>query len=209
MLLRQSCLQDYEHKSCRPSPLLLSHCICFRVSRHSMSLLVSLLPLTVHLLFSNSSLSYVHSSVPLLAVSSVPLSGFFHRPNLPILESDSLDNTFVSIYGIWAVFYAMSLWKTAPWQGSGVKVNREKTYEMGMGDMKFHTKYWSEKLRRRNHLCKYSHNLEITVRIYREAKESRCGAMWLSIGSCVRPLWTRTLPWVPRNVGNSLIDGNK
>jgi hypothetical protein len=41
----------WTHKSLRPSRLLLSHCICFRISPHPTSLLVSLLPLTVHLLF--------------------------------------------------------------------------------------------------------------------------------------------------------------
>lgn len=71
----------WAHKSLRPSRLSLSHCIYFRISPHSTSLLVSLLPLTVYPLFSNSSLSYVHSCLlPLLAVSILPLSGFLHRP---------------------------------------------------------------------------------------------------------------------------------
>jgi len=89
MLLRQSFLPGYEHnKSFRPSRLSLSHCMYFRISPHSTSLLVSLLPLTVHLLFSKSP-SYVHSSLlPLLAVAILPLSGFLHRPYLFILTQN-------------------------------------------------------------------------------------------------------------------------
>jgi len=54
MLLRQSFHPGYErNKSFRPSWLSLSHCIYFRISSHFTPLLVSLLPLTVRLLFSN------------------------------------------------------------------------------------------------------------------------------------------------------------
>jgi hypothetical protein len=62
--------------------------------------------------------------------------------SLPLYsDSESLDIIILSIYGI-CVFYALSLGKTAPWHDCGFTVNREKTYETGMGDMKIHTKYW-------------------------------------------------------------------
>jgi len=52
MLLRQSFFPGYEHNiSFRPSRLSPSHCIYFRISPHFTSLLVSLLPLTVHPFF--------------------------------------------------------------------------------------------------------------------------------------------------------------
>jgi hypothetical protein len=79
---------------------------------------------------------------------------------------------------------------------------------MGMEDMKVHTTYWSQKLRRRNQLWKYSHSLEKTFRIYREVKEGWCWTMWLSIESCVRPLWTWLWSLVPRKLGYSLTDWN-
>jgi hypothetical protein len=129
-------------------------------------------------LLRSSSLPCVHSSLLCLLLNHAPT---LVRLNLSIRSQIPLDNNFVFAYGIWVMFYALSLWKTSPQHDHGGKVNTKKTYEMGgyilrMGDMKIHTKYWSEELKRTYQLWKYSLKLENNVQIYFEMKECTTGS---------------------------------